>query len=121
MGEKFINKFNEEFDEKTMMKIVIRDIFLKQMWSIRKLYLILISIYNLYRREKKKKSRKTYLQYRRPTKICCSYKSLKRSTKSWLKIKKVHRVIQFYQKAQLKPYIDMNTEQKANLKQISLS
>ena len=29
----------------------------------------------------RKKSRKTYLQYRRQRKICCSYKSLKTSTK----------------------------------------
>ena len=27
-----------------------------------------------------------------------------------LKLKKVHKVIQFYQEAWLKPYIDMNTE-----------
>ena len=43
-------------------------------------------------------------------KLCCSYKFIKTSIKSWLILKKVHRVIQFNQEAWLKPYIDMNTE-----------
>ena len=33
-----------------------------------------------------------------------------------LKLKKVQRVIQFYQKAWLKPYIDMNTELRKHAK-----
>ena len=37
-------------------------------------------------------------------------KALKQALKHKLKLKKVHRVIQFKQKAWLKPYIDMNTE-----------
>ena len=36
--------------------------------------------------------------------------------KSWLILKKVHRVIQFNQKAWLKPYIDMNTELRKEAK-----
>ena len=43
-------------------------------------------------------------------KICCTYKVIKTSTKSWIKIEKVHRIIEFNQEAWLKPYIDMNTE-----------
>ena len=43
-------------------------------------------------------------------KLYCSYKIVKTSIKSWTNIKKVHRVIQFNQKAWLKEYIDMNTE-----------
>ena len=37
-------------------------------------------------------------------------RSLKQALNHGLILKKVHRVIQFYQKAWLKPYIDMNTE-----------
>ena len=37
-------------------------------------------------------------------------RSLKQALNNGLTLKKVHRVIQFYQKAWLKPYIDMNTE-----------
>ena len=36
-------------------------------------------------------------------KLCCSHKGSKTSTKSWINTKKVHRVIQFNQKAWLKP------------------
>ena len=36
--------------------------------------------------------------------------SFKTSTKSWLKTKKIHKVIQFNQKAWLKPYIYVTTE-----------
>ena len=37
-------------------------------------------------------------------------KSLKQTLNHGLKLKKVHRIIEFNQKAWLKPYIDMNTE-----------
>ena len=43
-------------------------------------------------------------------KICCTHKVIKTSIKSWIKVKKIHRIIEFNQKAWLKPYIDMNTE-----------
>ena len=39
-------------------------------------------------------------------------KSLKQALNHGLKLKRVHRVIEFNQKAWLKPYIDMNTELK---------
>ena len=89
MGEKFIDKCNEEFDEKTMMKIVIRDIFLKQMWSIRKLYLILISIYNFYRREKKfKKVEKLICSIEDQQKYVVHIRVLKEALNHGLKLKK---------------------------------
>ena len=37
-------------------------------------------------------------------------KSLKQALNHGLKLKKVHRIIEFNQEAWLKPYIDMNTE-----------
>ena len=37
-------------------------------------------------------------------------KSLKEALNHGLKLKKVHRIIEFNQEAWLKPYIDMNTE-----------
>ena len=51
-------------------------------------------------------------------------RSLKQALNHGLILKKIHKVIQFYQEAWLKPYIDMNTElrkkaQKMTLKRIS--
>ena len=37
-------------------------------------------------------------------------KSLKQALNHGLKLKKIHRIIEFNQKTWLKPYIDMNTE-----------
>ena len=48
--------------------------------------------------------------------LCCSHKDFKASTKSWINTKKVHSVVQFNQKAWLKPYIDMNTELRKKAK-----
>ena len=45
--------------------------------------------------------------------VCILYdkkKFIKTSIKSWVKVKKIHRIIEFNQKAWLKPYLDMNTE-----------
>ena len=36
--------------------------------------------------------------------------SLKQTLNNGLKLKKIHRIIEFNQEAWLKPYIDMNTE-----------
>ena len=49
-------------------------------------------------------------------KLCCSHKSFKTSIKSWINTIKVHRVIQFNQKAWLKPYIDLNNELRTKAK-----
>ena len=43
-------------------------------------------------------------------------RALKQALNNGLKFKKVHRIIQFKQKAWLKIYIDMNTEFKKNRK-----
>ena len=49
-------------------------------------------------------------------KVCCSHKSFKRSIKSWINSEKGLGVIQFNQKAWLKPYIDMNTKLRKEAK-----
>ena len=43
-------------------------------------------------------------------KICCKHKIIETNIKSRIKVKKVHRIIEFHQKAWLKPCIDMNSE-----------
>ena len=49
-------------------------------------------------------------------KLCCSYKGFKTSTESRIITKKVDRLIQFNQKAWLKPDIDINTELRKETK-----
>ena len=49
-------------------------------------------------------------------KLCCPHKGFNRGTKSWINYKNVHRVIQFNQKAWLRPYIDMNSKLRTEAK-----
>ena len=49
-------------------------------------------------------------------KLCCSYKGFKTSTESRIITKKVDRLIQFNQKAWLKPDIDIKTELRKETK-----
>ena len=55
-----------------------------------------------------------FINYQKKT--CCSHKTLKHALNHILILKKVHRVIQFNQKARLKPYIDMNTNLRKEAK-----
>ena len=56
------------------------------------------------------------MQFELSEKICCKYKNFKESTKSWISIEKVSRVIKFNQKAGLKQCIDINTKLRRNAK-----
>ena len=49
------------------------------------------------------------MQFIQQEKICSTHKFIKTSIKSWVKVKKIHRIIGFNQEAWLKLYIDMNT------------
>ena len=73
------------------MKIVIQDIFSKQILIIRKNNLIFIRIYHFYQTERK-------------------IRALKDALNHGLVLKKVHRVIKFNHRAWLKLYIDINTK-----------
>ena len=78
------------------MKIVIKDIFLKQMLSIWKIYLILIRIYHFYRKEKKiKKVEKLICSIEDKEKYVIHIRALKQALNYRLVLKKVHRIVPF--------------------------
>ena len=100
------------------MKIVIQDIFLKQILIIRKNYL-----YNLHKdlpflpeRKKVERVKKLICGIEDKKKYVIHIRALKQALNNELRLKKVHRIIQFKQKAWLKVYIDMNTELRKNAK-----
>ena len=99
------------------MKIVAKDIFLKKILIIRKNYLIFIKVYHFQLKEKKvEKVEKLICSIENKEKYVIHIRSLKQALNHGLKLKKVHRVIQFKQKAWLKTYIDMNTELRKYVK-----
>ena len=51
-------QFNEDFIKKTIMKKVIKDVFLKLMFNILKIYIIFIMVSQFYQRELKLKKSK---------------------------------------------------------------
>ena len=56
------------------------------------------------------KCKKLVCNLRNKKKYVVHIKSLKQALNHGLKLKKVHRIVEFNQQAWLKPYIDMNTE-----------
>ena len=97
------------------MKVVIQDIFLKQMQSIQKRYLTVIKIY-LSERKKVEKVEKVVCCIEDKEKYVIHIRALKQALNHGLKLKKLHRVIQFNQKAWLKTFINMNTKYRKESK-----
>lgn len=62
------------------------------------------------------KNDKLLLTFYDKEKYVIHYQMLKEALKHGLELKKVHRVLQFKQCAWMKPYIDLNTEQRAKTK-----
>ena len=85
--ENDLSRFNESF-KKITMKPVIKDIFLKQMLNIQKIFINYIAAYHFYQKEKNRKNQKACLYCTRKRKLCCPQKSFKTSTKSRIDIKK---------------------------------
>ena len=67
-------------------------------------------------KEKRLKRSKKFCSIEDKEKYVIHIRALKQALNHGLKLKKVHRVIQFKQEAWLKPYIVMNTELKSEAK-----
>ena len=107
---KELSKFNESliknYDENSD-----KGIFLKQMLSIqKKIFILYRDLPLLPDRKKIGKCNKLVCTVQDKENYADHITTLKQDLNRGLILKKVHRVIQFNQKARLKPHIDMNTE-----------
>ena len=93
------------------MKKVMNDIFMKLMFNILKNYMNFKMIYHFYQKQCKfKKLKKLVVNLPGKNEYILHIRNLKQALNHEIVLKKVHRVIKFYQNAWLKPYIDINTE-----------
>ena len=108
-NEDFIKNYHENSNMGYSLEVDVE--YPKKIFNLHK------DLPSLSERKKNWKGKKTCLQYRRQKGIFVHIKlnyGLKLNHS--LKLKKVHRVIQFNQKAWLKPYIDMNTKLRKEAK-----
>ena len=113
---KELSKFNESliknYDENSD-----KGIFLKQMLSIqKKIFILYRDLPLLPDRKKIGKCNKLVCTVQDKENYVVHIRALKQALNHGLILKKVHKVIQFNQKAWLKPYIDMNTKLRKEAK-----
>ena len=107
-NEDFIKNYNENGDIGYFLEVDID--YLKELFNFHK--------YLPFAPESKKvnKVEKLICSIEDKEKYVIHIRALKQALNHGLKLKKVHRIIQFKQKAWLKVYIDMNTELRKNAK-----
>ena len=102
VNEEFIKNYNENSNIGYILEVDVK--------YPKKLYDLHSDLPFLPRRMKIDKCKKLVCNLQNKNKYVVHIKSLKQALNDGLKLKKVHRIIEFNQKAWLKPYIDMNTE-----------
>ena len=116
-NERFVKNYNENSDIGYFLEVGID--YPKELFNLRK-YLPFLS-----ERKKVDKCEKLICSIQDKEKYVVHIRGLKQALNHDLKLKKVHRVIKFNQRAWLKPYVDMNTkkrmEAKTEFEKISLS
>ena len=106
--EDFIKKYNENSDEGYFLEVDIE--YRKELCSSQK------DLPFLPERKKLEKVQKLVSSIEDKEKYVIHISALKQGKNNGLKLKEVHRVIKFQQKAWLKPYTDLNTELKKRRK-----
>ena len=102
INEEFIKKFNENNNKGYILEVDVK--------YPKKLHDLHSDLPFLPERMKTDKCKKLVCNLQNKKKYVVRIKSLKQGLNHELKLKKVHRIIEFNQKAWLKPYIDMNME-----------
>ena len=101
INEEFIKNYNENNNKGYILEVDVK--------YPKKLYDLHSDLPFLPRRMKIDKCKKLVCNLHNKKKYVVHIKSLKQALNHGLKLKKIHRIIEFNQKAWLKPYIDMNT------------
>ena len=102
IDEKFIKNYDEDSDKGYILELDVR--------YPRKLHDLHSDLPFLPKRMKIDKWKKLVYNLRNKKKCVVHIRSLKEALNYGIKLKKVHRIIEFNQEEWLKPYIDMNTE-----------
>ena len=102
INEEFIKNYNENSYKGYILEVDIK--YPKELHNLH------CDLPFLPKKMKIDKCKKLVCDLRNKKKYVVHIKSLKQALNHGLKLKRVHRIIEFSQKAWLKPYIDMNTE-----------
>ena len=102
INEEFIKNYNENSYKGYILEVDVR--------YPKKLHNLHSDLPFLPKKMKIDKCKKLVCDLRNKKKYVVHIKSLKQALNHGLELKRVHRIIEFSQKAWLKPYIDMNTE-----------
>ena len=106
IDEEFIRNYNEDSDKGYILEVDVK--------YPRKLHDLHNDLPFLPKRMKIDKCKKLVCNLRNKKKYVVHIRSLKQALNHGLKLKKVHRIIEFNQEAWLKTYIDMNTKLAKN-------
>ena len=107
-NEEFIKNYNENIDVGYSLEVDIQ--YPKTLWRSHK------ELPFLLERRKLEKVEKLVCSIEDKEKYVIHIRALKQALNNGLKLKEVHRVIKFQQKAWLKSYIDMNTKLRKEAK-----
>ena len=107
-NENFIKNYDENSDEGYVLEVDVE--YPKELFNLHK------DLPFLPKSEKINKCKKLICSIESKEKYVVHIRALKQALNHGLKLKKIHRVIQFNQKAWLKLYIEMNTESRKGAK-----
>ena len=102
ISEEFIKNYDENNDKGYILEVDVK--------NPKRLHKLHSDLPFLPKRMKINKCKNLVCNLLNKKKYVVHIKSLKQALNHGLKLKRVHRIIEFNQKAWLKPYIDMNTE-----------